>query len=285
MSIVLLKDIIKANCASDTRTKKRAPLLNIDGNPKTVKGQKQGYMTAILYLAPSSISGQNVCSMAELAGCIAGCLNTSGHGGMSKKGALIDTPDGLIPDNLVQRARIRKTNFFHNDQAEFMALLVIEIIKFIKRAKKRGLIPVIRLNGTSDIRWENIPVPGYDNIFAMFADIQFYDYSKIGNRKNIPANYYLCLSYSEANTKYTDYIVKAARDTGYNLVVVFEKELPKIFLGLPVVNGDLNDLRFLDSIGVIIGLKAKGKGKQDTSGFVIRAARIDADQLISKKAA
>ena len=285
MPTILLKDIIKANCESASDTKKRPPLLGIDSNSKTVKGQKQGYMTAILYLAPSSISGQNVCSMAKLAGCIAGCLNTSGHGGMAKKGALIDTPDGLIPDNIVQRARILKTNFFHNDQIGFMAMLVIEIIKFITRAKKRGLIPVIRLNGTSDIRFENIPVPGFNNIFDMFPGIQFYDYTKIGNRKNIPANYYLCLSYSEANTKYTDYITRAAHNTGYNLVVVFEKELPKTFLGLPVVNGDKNDLRFLDHKGVIVGLKAKGKGKQDTSGFVIRQARIDADQLINRIAA
>ena len=221
MPIILLSDVIASNYEASKRAKKQAPLLNIDGNPKTVKGQKAGYLTAILYLAPSSVSGQNVCSMAALAGCIAGCLSTAGHGGMHKKGALISTPDGLIPDNIVQRARIRKTNFFHNDQAGFMALLIIEIIKFIKRAKKRGLIPVIRLNGTSDIRWELIPVPGFNNIFDMFPDIQFYDYSKIGNRKNIPANYYLFLSYSDANQKYTDYIVKAARDTGYNLVLVF----------------------------------------------------------------
>ena len=44
-------------------------LLNIDQNAKTVKGQKQGFLTAVMYLAPYLASGVNVCPMAELAGC------------------------------------------------------------------------------------------------------------------------------------------------------------------------------------------------------------------------
>ena len=45
-----------------TKAKK---LLNIDNNYKTVKGQKYGYKTAILYLAPSINSGFNVCPQAS----------------------------------------------------------------------------------------------------------------------------------------------------------------------------------------------------------------------------
>jgi hypothetical protein len=44
-----------------TKSKK---LLNIDNNAKTVKGQKYGFITAILYLAPSTQSGFNVCPQA-----------------------------------------------------------------------------------------------------------------------------------------------------------------------------------------------------------------------------
>ena len=58
---------------------KSKKLLNIDDNPKTIKGQKYKYMTAILYLAPARTSGFNVCPLAS-AGCKASCLNTAGRG-------------------------------------------------------------------------------------------------------------------------------------------------------------------------------------------------------------
>jgi hypothetical protein len=41
------------------------------------------------------------------------------------------------------------------------------------------------------------------------------------------------------------------------------------YLGRPVINGDADDLRFLDPVGVFVGLKAKGLAKKDTTGFVI----------------
>ena len=50
---------------------------------------------------------------------------------------------------------------------------------------------------------------------------------------------------------------------------MFRNKLPKTFKGLPVIDGDKDDLRFLDPQGVIVGLIAKGKAKQDKSGFVI----------------
>jgi hypothetical protein len=50
--------------------------------------------------------------------------------------------------------------------------------------------------------------------------------------------------------------------------MVFD-EIPSSYKGFEVVNGDESDLRFLDKKGVIVGLKAKGKGRQDKSGFVI----------------
>lgn len=252
-------------------------LLNIDSNAKTVKGQSRGYMTAILYLAPFKAAGINVCPMAELANCIKGCLNTAGHGGMAKAGATF-APHGLeLPANNVQRARIARTRFYAERRAEFMAQLVGEIRKFLKRAARKGLTPVVRLNGTSDIRWEHEPVDGMPNVFAVFPDVQFYDYTKIPNRRvDGIANYHLSISYSEASPRYAAMARNAAAQQGRNLVAVFRGALPETFLGRPVVNGDESDLRFLDPRGVVVGLKAKGAAKRDTSGFVIDPCHTEA---------
>jgi len=48
--------------------------------------------------------------------------------------------------------------------------------------------------------------------------------------------------------------------------------MPNTYAGAPVVDGDASDLRFLDPDGVVVGLKAKGDAKKDTSGFVKRVA-------------
>jgi hypothetical protein len=246
-------------------------LLNIDANSKTVKGQKQGYMTAVLYLAPYSTIGVNLCPMADQAGCAAGCLNTAGHGGIAKDKAVFATDGGDLPDNAIQRARIARAELFNNDRGAFMLQLVKEIQAFQRKAERKGLIPVVRLNGTTDILWETIPVGGHDNIMAMFPDLQFYDYTKVYKRvmRPLPANYDLSVSYSEASQKYSLATIATTNQTGDNLVVVFRDELPETYLGRPVINGDESDLRFLDEPGVIVGLKAKGRAKKDTSGFVI----------------
>lgn len=253
-------------------------------NPKTAKGAALGYLTAVLHLAPFKASGLNVCPMAELAGCFAGCLNTAGRGGIAKDRARFN-PHGLeLPDNNIQRCRIARTHYFAEKQAAFMAQLVVEIRKHAKRAAKLGLKAAIRLNGTSDIRWESIPVPHaiavpvgtthwpmLPHIFARFPDVQFYDYTKIPNRRvEGIANYSLSLSYSQASYRYSQMIAGAAHEQGRNLVAVFGGPLPETFLGRPVINGDEHDLRFLDPVGVVVGLKAKGAAKRDTSGFVVR---------------
>ena len=233
------------------------------GNPKTLKGMKQGYNTYILHLAPASLSGHNTCPKAT-PGCISACLNTAGRGGMFKKGENTNT---------IQKARIRKTQLFYDNRTEFMELLVKDINLAIKQSAKAGLIPVIRLNGTSDISWEKYPVKmgnvTYSNIFAAFGFITFYDYTKVLGRKvnHIP-NYSLTFSAADGN----DNDVLEAIKQGYNIATVFgiKKTLPMpdTYLGLPVYNGDESDLRFLDPKGVIVGLYAKGKAKKDTSGFV-----------------
>lgn len=254
-------------------------LLNIDANAKTVKGQKQGYMTAVMYLAPYKAAGINVCPMAELAGCWKGCLNTAGRGGIAKDRATFDTPAGALPDNAIQRARIKRTRLYADDRDAFMLQLAKEIRAFVLKAGRKGLTPVVRLNGTSDIQWELQPaVDGdkvYANIFAMFPDIQFYDYTKIAKRfgRELPTNYALSLSYSEASERYRSIAMKAYRDYDASLVVVVRDKAAKAkYLeqaGDDGVDGDATDLRFLDAPGSLVYLKAKGSARQDQSGFVI----------------
>lgn len=233
------------------------------GNPKTLKGQSVGYLTFILHLAPASVSGYNTCPKAT-EGCKAACLNTAGRGGMFKKGETT---------NVIQQARIRKTQFFFEERNGFMEWLVADIKLGIKQAEKKGMIPVFRLNGTSDLAWEKyaVTVDGvvYNNIFEAFPNIQFYDYTKILGRKvKGIANYHLTFSAADGN----DLDVYRALAEGMNVATVFgiKKTLPmpETYNGRPVFNGDESDLRFLDPKGVVVGLYAKGKAKKDTSGFV-----------------
>lgn len=241
-------------------------LLNVDANAKTVKGQKVGYLTGVLYLAPYDVSGINVCAMSELAGCQKTCLFVQGRAGISAGSKMFTAPNGKVyNDNAIIRCRIKRTDLFHNDREAFLTKMDKEINALIRKAKRLDFTPTVRLNGTSDIRWENIKFENGDTLFTRFPDIQFYDYTKIANRKNIPTNYHLSWSYSEANERYTK-----GMPNNMNPVVVFDGGLPDTFLGKKVVDGDENDLRFKDANGIVVGLKAKGSARKDTSGFVIR---------------
>ncbi len=237
-------------------------------NKKLEKGKKFGYLSAILHLAPSNLSGYNVCPAAT-EGCRAACLNTAGQGGMIAGSAGLCGADlfkaiktGRLV-NRVQTARIRKTNDYFQNRPEFMTQLVKEVATHIRRAIKNNLIPCVRLNGTSDIRWETVEVQGKRNIMEVFPDIQFYDYTKLVNRRNLPANYHLTFSLAENN----DYDARRALGRGMNVAVVFHK-FPTVFMAHKVVDGDVSDLRFLDKSVVIVGLSAKGKARKDKSGFV-----------------
>ena len=227
---------------------KSKKLLNIDNNAKTVKGQKKGYKTAILYLAPSTQSGFQVCPMAS-EGCKKACLYTAGHGAF----------------NNVQQGRINKTRWYIQERNTFMAQLRKEISNHIKNCSNKGFIPCIRLNGTSDISFENT------GIFEEFPNVQFYDYTKIYKRAlkyvngQYPSNYHLTYSLNEDNYKEAfDILLK-----GGNISAVFRNELPETYKGYKVINADETDLRFTDDNNIIAGLMAKGKAKKDYSGFVL----------------
>jgi len=222
-------------------------------NPKTLKGEVFGYVTYILHLAPYNLSGHNVCAKAT-PGCIASCLNTAGRGGMFKRGENTNT---------IQKARIRKTKYFYEDRAGFMLDLAYDIQKAIAQAKKHGKTAVFRLNGTSDLAWEKYEVPVFctRNIFELFPDVQFYDYTKILGRKVAGINnYHLTFSRAENN----DADVDAALASGMNVAAVYSR-IPE-----GMYSADDTDLRFLDPSVGMMALKAKGRAKKDYSGFVIR---------------
>jgi hypothetical protein len=255
------------------------------GNPKTVKGEKKGFVTFILHLAPARLSGFQVCPMATT-GCSAACLNTAGRGGMAKgEGRLtVAEIESGQRTNTIQKARIRKTRQFFTNRETFMMQLEKDISRAITWTVARGLVPVFRLNGTSDIRWETVPVArkvrgkwkAFANIMTAFPDVQFYDYTKIANRRNIPSNYHLTFSLADGNDK----AAAMALDAGMNVAAVFRsKETVARYertgftlagLPVPVINGDETDLRFLDNAtgGAIVALYAKGNARRDTSGFV-----------------
>lgn len=227
-------------------------------NPKILKGRDvySEYLSAILHLSPINTK---ICPYQDIAGCKEACLNTAGRGGIIKKGETTNT---------IQLARERKTRLFLEARDIFMTDLITDIMKFVRYCEKKDKLPCLRLNGTSDIQWEHIKIDG-QNIFEMFPDVQFYDYTKIPTRKvEQYKNYHLTWSYSEANSKYAQYFDAIK----YNIAVVFHGTMPIYYKGREVIDGDKSDIRFMDKPNVVVGLKAKGKARHDSSGFVIHTA-------------
>ena len=229
-------------------------------NYKTVKGEKFGYITYILYMSPhrDNSRGVNLCPFASR-GCAAACLFGSGFGGMFEK---------------VANSRRERSELFLSDRKLFLGKLDIEIGMLMRKHKGDRL--VIRLNGTSDISYETYKVRDGKNIFELYPDIQFYDYTKNYLRFNreLPGNYHLTFSRSENNGAKADKLL----ELGYNVAVVFDV-VPKRWRGYKVIDGDKSDLRFLDGKNVVVGLKYKkltGKGVNNASvmdmGFVVKVS-------------
>lgn len=247
-----------------------AYLLTIgDSQPKAKKGQAVGYLTAVLHLAPHTLAGRgNVCHFASPE-CRAACLNTAGRGGI---GAGSDDDIRARRTNAIQRARIARTERFFDHSALFLDDLAREIARHVARAERLGMVPAIRLNGTSDIQWEKV-APG---LFGEFSHVQFYDYTKYPFHRRptsaLPSNYHLTMSYSGHNA---DACLDALAN-GRNVATVFAvakgAPLPSMFGAHRVIDGDETDLRFLDPSPVIVGLRAKGRARKDTeSPFIVRA--------------
>lgn len=238
-----------------------------DSNPKVAKNSKAGQLTAVLHLAPGNMSGREVCPKRS-PGCSAACLHFAGN---------------PLYQDAKTKARIAKTNLFFDDRNLFLNLLALEIEAHVKKARKLGLQPSVRLNGTSDICFEAkkfILFPGVaeklqagnkqaTNIVEMFPNVQFYDYTALVNRR-VPENYHLTFSMKEDNLS----DVRLAIARGLNIAVVFPTaDLPQGFdidgVTFRVVDGDEHDFRPADPRQCVVGLKVKGTaGKSDTTGFV-----------------
>lgn len=177
-------------------------------------------------------------------GCLRACLNTAGH--------------GSYPN--VQQARARKSRMFWDNPLNFVEVLKEDIRLAIQKSERKGLEPAFRLNLTSDIPWECFGIP------QEYPNIQFFDYSKNHNRCP-PDNYHLTFSRSESLINHEN--ARRWLERGGNVAVVFRRALPEMYWDTPVICGDNDDLRFLDPSPRIVGLKAKGKAKNDTTNFVV----------------
>ena len=242
--------------AGAMKTKYGSTLLTVE-NAKTTKGEALGYLTGILYLSPARESvpygGGNLCPMASNA-CSDECIYTTGRGRF----------------DAIKAARMAKTLYFFKNRDAFMKDLEASIIALERKAKRAGLIPAVRLNGTSDYPFFRLP------IMDRFRHIQFYNYTKVHTRMmdylsgKLPPNEYLTFSRSEIN----DEACKEVLARGGNVAAVFSTkkgaELPREYLGHKVIDGDAHDLRFLDHKNVIVGLRAKGKARNDRTGFVVQ---------------
>lgn len=221
-------------------------------NSKTAKNDIK---TFILYLAPHNLNNKGVTLCKDASkGCISSCLYSAGRGKFSN----------------VQSSRINKANYFVADKKAFLKQLLFEIRKEIEKAARTETKIAFRLNGTSDIDFLYLLKKHYDfNVDLLAYDkVYFYDYTKSLARairyKN-SRNYTLTFSKSESNLNEVNQALKL----GINVAAVFKNDLPKKYKGKKVVDGDLNDLQMLEFKNVILGLKAKGEAKKDTSGFVI----------------
>lgn len=238
------------------------PKLKLLSTNQKLEKHIPGFLAYGLQLAPTNISGFNVCQFAS-EGCRAACLFSAGK--------------GALPH--VIKGRIRKTRLFFEDKKEFENQIVRDIEKVLETAKSENKRAAIRLNTISDLPWESIRF-GAASLIDLFPDVQFYDYTKSvrralnfsrGRRGNLPwpKNYHLTFSRSESNEKQ----VKKVIDAGGNVAVVFGvrklDKLPGKYYDRRVVDGDINDGRFLDPDGCVVGLRGKGKAKKDKTGFIL----------------
>lgn len=236
----------------------RTELLTV-GNPKTIKGEKNGILTAILMMSPYDIGGIQVCPFAKLAGCHKACLNLAGRGGMIAKGKRT---------NKVQKARLRRKMLWKNNRDIFVLKLRKEIKKLKLYSEKNGFIFALRLNGISDINWHEEGL--IDDIKDILDNVILYDYTKDFRRLNKELNYHLTYSYSPKSNLMREKAVEYLK-TGGNVAVTFstkgKQRLPLEYMGYRVIDGDNNDFRPNDGKGVIVGLRFKGTRKRLAQGI------------------
>lgn len=245
-------------------------------NAKLVKRGERPIVVMGISLAPADASGNQVCVFSTPE-CRALCLFGAGQGAIGvgnkphdrwrvKRFGELYAPE-LRYGGGPEMARIIKTIWLFEEPVGFLLQLSSDILAFIAYAQQHGFVPALRMNVLSDIRWENIPFPDLrrgvwaENVMSAFPEVQFYDYTKDPGRdlERLPPNYHI--TFSLAETRASQRHAQEMLRRGLNVTVVFDvtagHPLPATFWGLPVIDGDKTDLRFLDPSPSIVGLRFK----------------------------
>ena len=247
---------------------------SINSSAKILKNKKVSNVnTYILYLAPANQSGYNVCPYSTKE-CRLGCLATSGRAKMEYR----------AQKSVIKDARIKKTKLFFEHNEFFMQWLIAEIAAEKRKSIAKGIPFSVRLNGTSDIQWEHYKIDN-KNIFEIFPEVQFYDYTKNYRRMTTTSmytNYHLTYSYNGRNEQKCIEVLKAKK----NIAIIFNvkdvEQFPAQWNGFKVINGDLTDYRPLDGEGVVVGLKWKDIANKEVneqiknSNFVLQVVNVPA---------
>jgi hypothetical protein len=206
-------------------------------SPKLAKHEASNYYTAILYLAGAGDS--RLCG-ARTPGCVKICLITEAGRGVFEN---------------VRLARQAKTNLLFDEREKFLAMLRSDIKAVIRKARKLGKHPAVRLNGGSDLDWTEL--------YTEFSEVQFWEYTKrpdLAIKLSKLANVHVTYSHNEHTTNRIMGLMLANQ---INVAMVFDLwsrkggDLPAAVGNIPVIDGDVHDLRFLDERGVIVGLRLK----------------------------
>lgn len=231
---------------------------SVNESAKHFKAYKYNELVYTIYLAPAKSSGYEVCA-GRTAECTKLCLNESG----------MNTMDGY--DGRINKSRIKKTQLFYENRELFVRWMIAEINTMIAKAKKLEYNYSVRLNNTSDLSPELFYINDNGtkrNILEIFPDVQFYDYTKVANRVKLMAkypNYDLTYSYSGENM---DECITML-ENNVRVAVVF-RNVPTVFIGKEVIDGDKYDMRYRDPKNCVVGLKFKRvRTKLTESSFVI----------------
>lgn len=224
-------------------------LLAVSSDAKTVKGEKRGHLSGIMYLAQGDLSGYEVCA-GRTPACFGECLGGKGRAESYTS---------------IGESRINKTIMFFEHRDAFMAMLTRDINRLVNKAAREGMIPCVRPNGTSSINWDRKLGSSRVNIFKMYENIQFYDYSEQIKqmrkylRGDMPNNYHLTFSRKENNWDECEEVLTSGGNVAAVFGVLKGESLPNQYMGYKVIDADKDDLRFLDPTGVICGLRPKGR--------------------------
>lgn len=239
----------------ETTTKQYKEVKNLLSKGGNTKIDKNEITTFNLSLAPhtQNAKGINICPKASK-GCALACLFTAGRGKFTN----------------VQQARINKTNYYLFDRQKFINQLAKEINKIAIKSKLTNEMFALRLNTLSDVdfvyqlkKYADLDLLNDDT----YKNIIVYDYTAIPGKvkKYLGTKYYVTLSRKEDNEQDVMNVLNA----GGNVSIVFRNELPNTYKGFKVIDGDKTDLEMTKHKNVVLGLKAKGDAKKDTTGFVV----------------